>query len=65
MGPCVNVHPETVGQLPRVGSWKAESATAGHWAVTFIGIWTGLDDGGGKSQGDVKKTQAISSLMAA
>lgn len=64
MAPCVSVHPGTVGQLPRVGPWKAENATPGHWAVTFTEIWTGLDDGGGKSQEEVKKAQATSSLVA-
>lgn len=62
---CECVRPGTVGQLLRVGPWKAQSATPGHWAVTFIGIWTGLDDGGSKSQGDMKKAQATSSPMAA
>lgn len=63
MVPCVSVRPGTFGQLPRVGPWKPESATPGHWAVIFIGIGTGLDDSGGKSQ--VQKAQATSSLMAA
>lgn len=64
MAPCVSVHPGTVGQLPRAGPWKAESATPCHWAVTFIGIWTGVDDGGGKNQ-EVREAQVTSSPLVA
>jgi len=58
MAPCVSV-----GQLPRVGPWKAEHATPGHGCHIHRNLHWG-DDDGGKSQGEVKEAQAISSLMA-